>query len=160
METLQFLDWQISINKTKTKEIYNNIDLSGPKICGCTYCLNFSSIREKIYPPEFISLLERLGINFEKEAEVYHIHKMEDDKHLYGGWFHFVGDIVKNNISKESINNKKIKDESNTSPLVNGFEVGFTDKLELVNSEFKEYPVVQLEFITHAPWVLNNNLNS
>lgn len=139
----------------KTTSIYQEIELCGPEICSCAYCLNFISIREKIYPPEFISLLKRLGINFDQEAEVYHINKIDENKHLYGGWFHFVGNIISDN--KNIDKSKSINKTNYTSPLINGFEVGFTNKLELVNSEFKELPVVQLEFITQVPWVLNKN---
>jgi hypothetical protein len=64
--------------------------------CGCTSCKNFASQRGNIYPGAFLQFLKELGINPLREWEVfdYDFDSGNPNKHLYGGWFLFVGELV------------------------------------------------------------------
>lgn len=39
--------------------------------CGCTFCENFAIQRELIYPASFRALLEQLGVDPNKEGEIF-----------------------------------------------------------------------------------------
>jgi hypothetical protein len=64
--------------------------------CGCASCKNFASQRDKIYPGEFLQFLKELGANPLREWEAfdYDFDSGNPNKHLYGGWFLFVGELV------------------------------------------------------------------
>lgn len=64
--------------------------------CGCVSCRNFASQRGKIYPEEFLQILRELGVNSLREWEAfdYDFDSGNSNKHLYGGWFLFIGELV------------------------------------------------------------------
>ncbi len=55
-----------------------------PKLCSST---------EHRYPEKFRLLLDRLGIDPEKEGEVYECGP-EGSLGVYGGWFYFAGELI------------------------------------------------------------------
>lgn len=61
--------------------------------CGCIFCKNFAAQRNLVYPASFRTLLEQLGIDPNKEGEAFEYGPVKDGCHLYGGWFHFVGQL-------------------------------------------------------------------
>jgi hypothetical protein len=50
--------------------------------------------RDVIYPPAFRELLDRLGIDPNKEGEAVADGPLKNGLHHYGGWFFFVGEMV------------------------------------------------------------------
>jgi hypothetical protein len=40
-----------------------------------------------------LEVLSSLGIDPQKEGEVYHLGRKSRGRHSYGGWFHFVGSL-------------------------------------------------------------------
>jgi hypothetical protein len=47
-----------------------------------------------VFPESFVALLDDLGIDPSKDAEVYHNGRVSPGRHSYGGWYHFVGELV------------------------------------------------------------------
>jgi hypothetical protein len=99
-----------------------------------------------------LELLEKLGISPNREAEIYHLARLRSRRHLYGGWFHFVGSIVSGADAAKPIAKNVWKPDLEKT---NGyFSLGFSSRLGLVRKSFVGLPLVQLEFIADVPWVL------
>src|SRR6266851_7468631 len=94
MESVHFGRWELSCDPESTRKAYAAISIGGPEECGCQPCLNFAAARTQIYPPNVLALLLNLGISSNREVEIYYMARMESGRHLYGGWFHFVGPMV------------------------------------------------------------------
>ena len=62
-----------------------------PKGVGA-YCRNFIAQRDTLYPESFRVLLDQLGIDAEKEGEVYEYGT--DLPTPYGGWFYLAGELI------------------------------------------------------------------
>jgi hypothetical protein len=105
--------------------------------------MNFVAQRSSAYPEEFCSLLEQMGIDSQKEGEVYEVGS-EGDFRIYGGWFYFVGEVIKSG--------------ERNSMLAN-FEFWFEDAKPLPKpvADFGDN-VAAVEFITKLPWVLTDRL--
>jgi hypothetical protein len=129
-------DQKIRYDRNATIEIYKKIKIAGADECGCLYCRNFSILREKAYPEEFKSLLHQLGVDINKENEVFE-YGPENNLYLYGGWFCFVGEIIEAG--------EKLKDTQ-------GFQYWFTQS-HPKNDHFRQ-PSVAIEFLTRIPWRL------
>jgi hypothetical protein len=99
-----------------------------------------------------LQLFGYLGISPSRETEIYHMARLKSGKHLYGGWFHFVGSITSGpDAAKEVAQNIWHPDLAETSEH---FRLGFSSRLGLVRESFKGAPLVQLEFTAEVPWVL------
>jgi hypothetical protein len=94
VQSVRFGRWEISSDAESTRKVYASISIGGPEECGCEPCLNFAAARAGIYPAEVLALFEKLGIAPNREVEIYHMARLSSGKHLYGGWFHFVGSIL------------------------------------------------------------------
>jgi hypothetical protein len=86
--------WKIASDAESPRKAYAATLMGGPEECGCRPCLNFAAQRDETYPPDVMQLFEQLGIAPNRETEIYHMARLESGKHLYGGWFHFVGSII------------------------------------------------------------------
>lgn len=144
MEPLTFGRWSLRCDRDATQRAYASMNVGNPEICGCVHCRNFVAVREQAYPPEVRGLLTDLGIDFRREAEVYYC-APKHPRHLYGGWFHCVGELASEGeeIGKFDLESGK--------PM---FALHFHDKPNLVPDCFNGLPLLQLEFYTHVPWVL------
>jgi hypothetical protein len=152
MESVRFARWELSCNPESTRNAYATIAEGGPEKCGCELCLNFAAARGQIYEPKVLSLFEMLGIPYDREVETYHMARLESGRHLYGGWFHFVGSIVAGDDAVKQIAEKTWQpDLEETSEF---FSLGFTSRLALVRHPFVGLPLIQLEFAAKVPWVL------
>lgn len=124
-----------------------------PEAWGCDPWRNWIAVRAHAYPPEVLALLAQLGINHKCESEVHHLARLPNGVHLYGGWFHCVGSI--------EAGEDALKPTSETGgtfelePVGGAFKVGVTEKLGLVPESFKNVPIIQIEFLAEAPWVLS-----
>lgn len=94
MTELRIGDQVIRYDREATAAIYRTIERGGPERCGCLFCRNFIAQRQLVYPPSFTALLNTLGIEGNKEIEVFECGPMSDGCHFYGGWMYFVGEIV------------------------------------------------------------------
>lgn len=86
--------WKLEPNADATAEAFKPIKSGSPEDCGCDPCANFAAARTNAYPGEFRSLLQVLGIPYDRETEMYHNCRLSNGKHSYGGWFHFIGQIL------------------------------------------------------------------
>ena len=93
MEYVVFGRWQLETEREATRRAYAHLEAGGPERCGCAHCRNFAAARMEVYPVKVHRLFEDLGIDFTKEAEVYHMVRLRPGLHQYGGWFHCVGRV-------------------------------------------------------------------
>ena len=139
MEELSLADQTASFDRYATQAAYSLIEGGDADQCGCDPCRNFALQRINAYPPEFHSLLDRLGIDALKEGEAVHYGPESSDRHVYGGWFYFVGTIAvagKRQIGKDAFN----------------YWIGTS--FPEPPTPFQGQPVLALEFMTQLPWVL------
>ena len=152
VDSIRFGRWELSCDPESTRKAYAAVSIGGPEECGCEPCLNFAAARGQVYAPDVLALLEKLGISPNREVEIYHIAREESGRHLYGGWFHFVGSIISGaDAAKQVAENTWQPDLEETSEY---FSLGFSSRLELVRAPFKQLPLVQLEFTAKVPWLL------
>jgi hypothetical protein len=152
MQLITFARWQIECDPETTRKLYARVQSGSPEACGCEPYLNFAAARKQAYPVDVIRLFDSLGVADDREAEIYHTHRIAPRKHHYGGWFHFVGRIVSGaDASKQITTNAWGFDLEKVSAE---FELGFTHRIGLLKEPFQGHPVVQLEFQAAVPWVL------
>lgn len=154
MRPLSFARWKLNSDVDATKQIYATLTNGAPEECGCDPCRNFAAQRTQAYPPEVLKLLAALGIASNREAEVYHLARLPSGRHLYGGWFHFAGEVLEGRDAAMQIAENVWRPDLE---IVSGpFKLGFTSKLALVPRGFQGWHLVQLEFNTELPWTLDS----
>jgi hypothetical protein len=152
MTTIKFKKWKIKCDVEATREAYAMIERGGPEECGCNTCKNFDAARQYAYPQEVRSLLEQLGIDINKEAEVYYNCKLESGLHSYGGWFHFIGSIEEGSDSRRRVAKSTFILE--LERIDNRFAIGFTADTALVPGSFGDERVMQVEFEAEVNWFI------
>jgi hypothetical protein len=154
MRTLSFARWGLSSDMESTKGRYTGLTTGAPEQCGCEPCRNFAAQRAEVYPAAALQLFESLGIEANREAEIYHMARLKSGKHLYGGWFHFVGSILDGQDAAVQVSENLWRPA--LEEISDGFSLGFTSKLALVPKSFDGLQVVQLEFNAQLPWTLES----
>jgi hypothetical protein len=71
MEQIQLGDQIIRYDRLRTRTAYSGIRNGSAERCGCPYCRNFIAQRDTLYPENFRVLLEQLGIDAQKEGDVF-----------------------------------------------------------------------------------------
>lgn len=95
MDQIQKGNQVIRYDREQTRKAYSAMKCGDAERCGCSYCRNFAAQRAAAYPENFCLLLDQLGIDPEKEGEVYECGPDPDGQlRVYGGWFYFVGELV------------------------------------------------------------------
>ena len=139
----QFGQWKYSADRDATIRAYAQEEKGFTQKCGCAECRNFSLVRGRVFPPAFLTVLSDLGIDPEKEAEVYRNACLAPGRHDYGGWYHFVGTL----------------DEIGDFPPVDfggGFAAWMCRSSAFRLPSLRAMNVVQLEFHSDAvPWLLD-----
>ena len=154
---VKYKDWIFEVDFSRTKEIYSNLEFGSPENCKCNECLNFAKNRDKIYPSEIKELFNELGIDYNKESEIYHIVRIENGLHNYGGWFHFKGRIKEGKDCKIKLQNGGSTWES--IKISENFEIAFMKDNALNNfSENEKNELIQIEFIANSEWVIDEKL--
>ena len=96
-----------------------------------------------MYPPDFVVFLQSLGIDPQKDGEVYHNARLAPGRHDYGGWFHFVGTL----------------EETGDFPVVAmsaNFDAWLTTQSAPPLSTLIGLPLVEVSFhATAVPWSLD-----
>jgi hypothetical protein len=141
MTLLELPGWQLEYDHAATKAAYGLAPNIGPSACNCDPCRNWAATRVLLLPTEFRLLLERFGVPIDREAEVYHMGRLNSGLHLYGAWYHLVGRVLSG--------------ELEDSPFVQmgTFSVFFHSKPALLPDAFANDPVVQLEATAEVPWL-------
>lgn len=123
-------------------DAYSRVERGNAETCTCDGCRNFVVVRDRVFPADFVRLLDSLGIDPHKDGEVYRNGQVSSGRHDYGGWFHFVGTL----------------DRTGNFPAVD-FRDGFTAWMCHASAPaletLKGQALVQLEFhSTNVPWAL------
>ena len=141
-EPIQVGDWVVDIDRDVTIATYCRLPLISER-CSCAYCRNYVAAVDRL-PPAFLQLLDRLGIDPRREAEVYEMNRNDDGTHYYGGFYHCVGRIMCE------------PDQARLVPIAPTLEIWFTGHVALVPNDFPP-PVLQIEFTGNIPWVLDES---
>jgi len=141
MEQIQSGDQIFRHDREQTGRAYAELKSGDAERCGCSYCRNFAAQRSTVYPEKFRLLLDQLGIDPEKEGEVYECGSPEGSLRLYGGWFYFAGELIEPG--------ERMTDAGS------GFQYYFVDAKHLPkpHGNFGEN-VMAVEFVTKLPWVI------
>jgi len=153
METITFARWIIQVDSSLTRDLYRSIPNGSPEDCRCDPCLNFVANRKQIYPAAAQELLAQLGIDWHKEAEIYNNGQIRPGIHLYGGWFHFVGNMQCGNDCWKSVGDKSYS--ADFHPVTDNFMLGFSNNIALLPDPFKGKDVVQVEFSVETTWIID-----
>lgn len=137
---INYRDWIFDCDVEATSHAYESILIGGVEECECSGCRNFVKQREGVFPEEIRNLFGQLGINYKRDAEIYHITRMESGLHLYEGWFHFIGNILKEPIGPAKLNEH--------------FTVDFLVGSSLAAKSFENHSLVQVEITAEIPWIL------
>ena len=139
----RFGQWKYTADRNATIIAYSRVLRGGADTCDCVHCRNFRVARARVFPEKFLALLDQLGIDPLKDAEVYHNTRLAPGRHDYGGWYHFIGTL----------------DEAGDFPpvdLEDGFKVWMCHAEAPRLPSLQGVPVVQLEFhIETVPWLLD-----
>ena len=134
-----YRDWVFHCEVETTRAGYETLSAGGAESCECAGCRNFLVQRQTVYLSEVLNLFQEFGINYERDAETYHIARLDDGLHLYGAWFHFVGSIL----------------EKPTGPAaLDNLTIDFIPDNALSAEVFKKQQLVQIEITMKLPWVL------
>jgi hypothetical protein len=141
-------------DREATLAAYALLERGYADICGCEGCRNFAAQRATVYPPDFLALLDRLGIDPLKEGEAVHYGGVPPGLHAYGGWFYFIGSLL---TPGERL--VEVKGGSFWVPAAHKTEErGFFYYVGTLTPQpppsFLGKPVLALEFETRLPWVL------
>ena len=140
MARLDYLDLIFDCDVEATRKAHDGIDFGGAEACDCYLCRNFLLTRPEVFPAEILDLFVRLGIDHRKEAESYHIAPIAPGLHLYGAWYHFVGQIIQQPDSPAKLSEHSTID----------FIVGRS----LAAESFANQPLVQVELRLEVSWLL------
>ena len=140
MTQIAYRDWIFDCDVEATHARYETLSAGGAESCHCAGCQNFLAQQESVCPAEVLNLFDRLGVNYKRDAETYHMARLEPGLHLYGSWFHFVGSIIKEPIGPATLNN---------------FTIDFVPNNALAAKAFENQRLVQIEITVKLPWVLS-----
>ena len=152
MVEMQIRGQTIRFDRGATAAVYETVARGDAEQCGCISCENFAAQRDVVYPDSFRALLTQLGIDANKEGEAFDYGAIEDGRHLYGGWFYLVGEIV-----TDGERNFKSRDSHHAAPASHYFDFFFTTSHPDAEA-FRGGPILAIEFTTHAKWVLPEGL--
>src|SRR5436190_2868859 len=152
METVDRGRWTIQCDPEGTRVAFSLVPIGSPESCGCNDCLNFTAARDRAYPSAALAIFNQLGIDSQKESEIWHTHRDETGLHHYGGFFHFIGTIESGRDVMVKMNSYSTYD---FEMIGEHFEWGLRAETALVPEAFAGGPVTQLEFTTRIPWVIN-----
>jgi hypothetical protein len=141
MEQILSGDQIIGSDRERTRAAYATMKKGAAERCRCPYCQNFVAQRGTVYPEKFRQLLDQLGIDPEKEGEVYE-GAPEGSIMAYAGWFYLAGEVIEPG--------ERLTD---AGP---GFRYFFRPSHKPPTlREFGE-EVLALEFSTSLPWVISD----
>ena len=94
MKTIGFGLWTVTFDRKATTAAHTAMKSGGAEECRCGDCANFARQKPAPYPKEFLDLLNALGIDPQREIEVYNQYCIYEGEFLdYAGWFYFVGHV-------------------------------------------------------------------
>ena len=137
IDLLELNGFVLSYDAETTRDVYRQILQGDSERCTCAPCLSYKQHREQVYSDEFYALLQRLGVDWRRDSEVHYIGKGTSDLDLYGGCFHFIGQL-------RQTANRGVS-------LGTNLTIDFSTSLNDLPPEFADKPVVQLNFEVAVP---------
>lgn len=159
MEAVRFRKWELLVDPEATRQAYAATEIGWAEFCGCVHCRNFQRARERAYPPEARDLLHRLGIDPARELDLQPVRPERQERYTYSGFFQFVGSLVSGpEFWREHPEGGLTNDPDGMETLADDFILGFSSRLGRVLKPFQGKPLVELEFIVTAPWLLERRM--
>lgn len=142
MEEFRLGDQLVRHDRDATVAAYSALPQGDADRCGCVHCRNFAAQRGNVYPQDFRALLNQLGIDPNKEGEVFDMIGPFDDRiRPTGGWFYFVGEFI----------------DRGERLIQNGdFQYWFQPSFPRPPDCFGQ-SVIAIEFNAQVPWVLKED---
>jgi len=141
MEELRLGDQVIRYDREATVEAYRHVESGCSDHCSCNQCRNFAKQKDTVYPAEFLSLLQQLGIDPGKDADVYVRGSVDEGRCPYGGWFYLVGELVEKGWS--------------VAQVAKDLQCFFRECGTLSASHaWRGHDLLALEFMTNVAWLL------
>ena len=142
MEEFRLGDQLVRYDREATVTAYAALPSGDAERCNCIYCRNFAAQRGDVYPPGFLALLDHLGIDPNKEGEVFDM-AGPDERRIRptGGWFYFVGELV---------------EKGERLIRAGDFQYWFQPSFPRPPACFGEQ-VAAIEFSAQTPWVLDES---
>ena len=144
--------WQLEVDASATRDVYERTSRGSPADCDCTICRNFSALGDTAFPSDFREAAERLGVDYHKAAEIHEWFGFRDNHLDYGGWFHCIGRVTSG----------PAESDRDTSPgewpwydLTDSFKIVVDNRRDLAFEEFGDQPLVRVEFYAREAWVLS-----
>lgn len=135
---LSILKWNIEYDKEITENIYSDYMYD----CKCAYCRNFLATYNSM-PADYFELLNILGIDPSKPANIIEYTKNNDGTHLYEWWFHIAGSLISKCDTLTKLNKQ--------------IDIIITDNNDLVATAFPDSGI-QINFWSNLPWVLEEEI--
>jgi hypothetical protein len=149
MKVVQFRRWKVEADPDATRLAFSRYPGNS---CTCDYCGNFRALGAEAYPAEVRALLNNLGVDPLKAAEVVHFCRRPTGKHFYKPWFHFIGRIEGGRDA--AVESPKGGRNWDLEAIAEGCSLGFTARADLLPKAFVGNPIVQIEIQVEVPWVL------
>ncbi len=149
---VRFGRWTVRAEPEKTRAAYTGV-IAASERCGCNICKNYEAARERVFGDQPRALLEPLGIDWRREIEILHTHRIARGRHAYQGWFHLFGAIESGRDACVPRGGDVFAVELEECGDTVSF--GFTSQLRGVSTAWINAPLVQVEFTAIVPWVLD-----
>ncbi len=153
--TLKYRDWEFEVDRDLTRQTYEGGSTSGAESCICNDCKNYVAYRDNVFSDEIKQLFDDLGIDYKKEVEITSFETSSDGLHHIGGWFHFKGRVLTGKDYRVPLPSGGHTFDLTT--INDKFSIGFADGNDISHFEDKT-GLVQVEFMTYIPWVIDKSL--
>ena len=142
MEVIRIGGNELTCDPAATRSAYR---LFTPDLCDCAGCRNYRLARDQVFSGAALEFFGQFGIDPCKEAETYDLGPAPANPNLilYGGWFHFIGEIVKC---------------GDRVSLGDNLVVWFSPGVALGPPSFAGRLLVQMEMEALVPWLLPQGL--
>jgi hypothetical protein len=94
MMRLDYYDWIFDCDVEATRRAYATIPKGSAEECTCPDCRNYNLTRQNVFPEEIQQFFTCLGIDRNRECEIWQYNREPSGLHFYGGMFFFIGYIV------------------------------------------------------------------
>lgn len=139
--------WALRVDVETTRERYATSDSRGAAECSCAACCNYLAQRDRVFPPQLSTLLDSLGIDPEKEAEVHEWGPASERTVTYSGWWHCIGTLITQGSTPVTFDPVP---GTSTAPWQVTFQPGKACALPELAGE----SLVQVEFMTELEGIL------